>query len=146
MRRAPSGLGTLATPAPATVTDNVPAGLAIGPLPAGCAAPGQTVTCTVAAGLAVGQAASFVIPVTLQASGGTAFSNTATLSGGGDNACPMAAHCNATVVVPEAAGIPTLSTWALAVLALPLAAAGAAASRRRHRRHRRPRPCDKAVV
>jgi uncharacterized repeat protein (TIGR01451 family) len=123
--------GTLATTAAATVTDNVPEGLAVGILPAGCVAAAQTVTCTVAAGLGVGQAVSFVIPVTLQSSTGTLLSNTATLAGGGDNTCPMAAHCSASVVVAAAAGIPTLSTWGLAALALLLAGAGAVLSRRR---------------
>jgi uncharacterized repeat protein (TIGR01451 family) len=128
--------GTLATPAPATVTDNVPAGLAVGALPAGCVAAAQTVTCSVAAGLGVGQAVSFVIPVTLQSSAGAPLSNTATLTGGGDETCPLAAHCNATVVVPAAAGIPTLSPWALAALALLLAGAGAVASRRQQAKGR----------
>ncbi len=127
--------GTLATTAAATVTDNVPQGLAVGALPAGCVASGQTVTCTVAAGLGLGQAVSFVIPVTLQMSTAAALSNTATLAGGGDSTCPMAARCAATVVVPAAAGIPTLSTWGLAALALLLAGVGAGMLRlRRHHR------------
>jgi IPTL-CTERM motif/Domain of unknown function DUF11 len=130
--------GTLATTAAATVTDNVPQGLAVGALPAGCVASGQTVTCTVAAGLGLGQAVSFVIPVTLQMSTAAALSNTATLAGGGDSTCPMAARCAATVVVPAAAGIPTLSPWGLAALALLLAGVGA--GRLRLRRHHRRNP------
>ncbi|KQP12565.1 DUF11 domain-containing protein [Pseudorhodoferax sp. Leaf267] len=64
--------GTAATTAAATVTDAVPAGLALGAMPAGCSATGQTVTCTVAAGLAAGGSqVSFVVPVTPTATAGT---------------------------------------------------------------------------
>src|SRR5262249_23751777 len=58
--------GTAATTATSTITDTIPTGLTIGTLPAGCTNVGQAVTCTVAAGLAVGagNAVSFVIPVT----------------------------------------------------------------------------------
>ena len=45
--------GTAATTAVTTITDTIPTGLTIGTLPAGCTAAGQTVTCTIAAGLAV---------------------------------------------------------------------------------------------
>ncbi len=47
----------------AVVTDPVPANLAIGAVPAGCAVAGQTVTCT-AGPLAAGAAQTFTIPVT----------------------------------------------------------------------------------
>ena len=50
----PSNTGTVATTAVSTITDTIPTGLTSGTLPAGCAAAGQTVTCTVAAGLAGG--------------------------------------------------------------------------------------------
>ena len=64
----------------ATVTDPIAANLVIGPLPAGCAAAGQTVTCTATAALASGATAAFAIPVT----GGTATAgsvvNTATVA------------------------------------------------------------------
>ncbi|MBE5316192.1 MAG: hypothetical protein H4O13_12420, partial [Xanthomonadales bacterium] len=56
--------GAVATTAASTITDAIPSGLTIGTLPAGCTAAGQTVTCTVAAGLAAGASTSFVIPVT----------------------------------------------------------------------------------
>ena len=60
-----------------TVSDAVPAGFAIGTLPAGCAAAGQTITCTVG-NLANGAtSANFVIPLTAPGSAGSG-SNTAT--------------------------------------------------------------------
>ncbi|MDR3386085.1 MAG: hypothetical protein P4L92_03460, partial [Rudaea sp.] len=95
--------GTAATTAIATVTDNIPAALTIGTLPGSCSASGQTVTCTIAAGLATGgpNAVSFVIPVTpTAAASGTTLTNTASVTGGGDPSCPGAAHCVSTVGTP----------------------------------------------
>ncbi|MDC8011447.1 DUF11 domain-containing protein [Tahibacter soli] len=94
--------GTAATTRDATVSDTVPATLTIGtPLPAGCAATGQVVTCTIAAGLATGSPVNFVIPVTpTAAASGTTVSNTATVQGGGDPSCPGATQCTSTVDVP----------------------------------------------
>ncbi|WP_133822090.1 DUF7507 domain-containing protein, partial [Tahibacter aquaticus] len=88
--------GTTATTAAATITDTIPAGLTIGTLPAGCTATGQTVTCTIASGLAVGANASFVIPVTPTLAAGASVTNTATVSGGGDPSCPAATRCSDT--------------------------------------------------
>ncbi|HJU40254.1 MAG TPA: hypothetical protein VJ724_11825, partial [Tahibacter sp.] len=94
--------GTAATTAAATVTDTVPASLTLGTMPAGCAASGQVVTCTIAAGLAVNDDVAFVIPVTpTAAANGTTVTNTATVSGGGDPTCPAdATHCASTVNTP----------------------------------------------
>ncbi|MDR7067351.1 putative repeat protein (TIGR01451 family) [Pseudoxanthomonas japonensis] len=95
-----SNTGAAATTATATVTDVVPAGLTIGALPANCAtnpSGSQTVECTIAAGLSnvsPGNAVSFVIPVTPQASvNSTTVSNTASVTGGGDPACASAGSC-----------------------------------------------------
>ncbi|MFD0724488.1 hypothetical protein, partial [Lysobacter brunescens] len=91
-----SNTGTAATTAVSTITDTIPTGLTIGTLPAGCTAAGQTVTCTVAAGLAAGGSTSFVIPVTPTLAAGTSVTNTATVSGGGDPTCPADARCTST--------------------------------------------------
>jgi uncharacterized repeat protein (TIGR01451 family) len=94
--------GSAATTAVATVSDTMPAALTLGtPLPAGCSASGQSVTCTIASGLAVGANVAFTIPVTATAAAsGTTVVNTATVSGGGDATCPAAAHCSSTVDTP----------------------------------------------
>ncbi len=94
-----SNTGTAATTATITITDTIPSGLTLGTLPAGCTAAGQTVTCTVAS-LAVGASTSFVIPVTPTVTAVPSVSNTATVSGGGDPTCPVAARCDSTVVTP----------------------------------------------
>jgi uncharacterized repeat protein (TIGR01451 family) len=93
--------GTAATTATANVTDTIPANLTIGTLPGACTATGQQISCTVAAGLATGSPVSFVIPVTpTVAASGTTLINTATVTGGGDPTCPIAAHCTSTVNTP----------------------------------------------
>jgi uncharacterized repeat protein (TIGR01451 family) len=93
--------GSGATTSTATVTDTIPATLTIGTLPAGCTSAAQTVTCTIAAGLAVNAPVSFIIPVTpTVAASGTKLTNTASVSGGGDPACPGAANCSSTVITP----------------------------------------------
>ncbi|HJU40606.1 MAG TPA: DUF11 domain-containing protein [Tahibacter sp.] len=93
--------GSAATTAPATVSDTIAASLVIGTLPAGCTAAGQTVTCTIPAGLATNSPVSFVIPVTpTAAASGTTVANVATVSGGGDPTCPAAAHCSGSIDVP----------------------------------------------
>nr|MBP6457226.1 DUF11 domain-containing protein [Pseudoxanthomonas sp.] len=89
--------GSAATTDVATITDAIPAGLTIGTLPAGCSASGQTVTCTIAVGLAIDASTSFVIPVTPTAAAGTSVTNTASVSGGGDPSCPAAARCGSSV-------------------------------------------------
>ena len=94
--------GDAATTAVATVTDDVPATLTLGAMPAGCsAARPRLVTCTTAPGLAPDGSALFVIPVTPTA-GGISVTNTATVSGGGDPGCPNPdrPRCSATVVTP----------------------------------------------
>jgi uncharacterized repeat protein (TIGR01451 family) len=93
--------GTAATTALATITDVVPASLALGSMPSGCSAAGQTVTCAVASGLATNAVVTFVIPVTPTTSGSV--SNTATVSGGGDPGCPNAPNCTSTILTPVAA-------------------------------------------
>jgi uncharacterized repeat protein (TIGR01451 family) len=103
--------GAAATSATATVTDVVPIGLTLGTLPAGCTTNpvgSQTVVCTIAAGLSnvsPGNTATFVIPVTPQASiNNTTVSNTATVTGGGDPTCATAGSCvSSTVNTPIAA-------------------------------------------
>jgi uncharacterized repeat protein (TIGR01451 family) len=92
--------GSAATTAVATVTDAIPASLTLGTLPAGCTAAGQTVTCTIAAGLAAGSSTSFVIPVTPTAAAIPSVQNTASVSGGGDPGCPAAARCSSTITTP----------------------------------------------
>lgn len=85
--------GLVLTTAAATITDPFPVSLMIGTLPAGCTPSGQTVTCTIAAGLAAGASASFVIPVTPTAAAQPSVTNSATVNGGGDPTCPGAARC-----------------------------------------------------
>jgi len=92
--------GNAATSAAATVSDPIPAGLAIGALPAGCTAAGQNLSCTIPAGLAVGASASFTIPVTPMAPAVPGVTNTAAVSGGGDTDCPAAVRCTSTVTTP----------------------------------------------
>ena len=93
--------GSAATTAAATVSDDVPAALTLGTMPADCAAAGQQVSCTIAAGFAPGASTSFTIPVTpTAAANGTSLTNTATVIGGGDPSCPGATHCTSTVVTP----------------------------------------------
>ncbi|HJU38078.1 MAG TPA: hypothetical protein VJ724_00800, partial [Tahibacter sp.] len=93
--------GTAATSATATITDVIPGDLVIGTLPAGCTRTGQTVTCTIATGLASGASTSFVIPVTPTAAAiGQNLSNTASVTGGGDPSCPGQPHCSSTTTTP----------------------------------------------
>lgn len=108
--------GGVSTPEEATVTDVVPAGLVIGALPGGCSAAGQTVTCVIAAGLdfnAPNNAASFTIPVTPNAMAIPSVTNTASVAGGGDPACPAAPgtpepRCTDSITT-EVLGLPELS-------------------------------------
>ncbi|WP_157074160.1 OmpA family protein [Pseudoxanthomonas mexicana] len=96
-----SNTGTAATTTAVTVSDTIPTGLTIGTLPAGCTAAGQTVTCTVAAGLAAGANTSLVIPVTPTAPvAAPGLTNTATVTGGGDATCPANARCTSTIQTP----------------------------------------------
>ncbi|MES2672298.1 MAG: hypothetical protein V4673_18015, partial [Pseudomonadota bacterium] len=97
--------GSSATTAPATIVDTIPTGLTIGTLPAGCTAAGQTVTCTIASGLAVNATSSFTIPVTPTPAVAASVTNSATVSGGGDPACPAAARCTSSVTTPVTAAV-----------------------------------------
>ncbi len=92
--------GNAATTAVATVTDTIPASLTLGALPAGCTAAGQTVSCTIAAGLAPSASVSFVIPVTPTAAAAPSVQNTASVGGGGDPGCPAAPRCTSTIDTP----------------------------------------------
>jgi uncharacterized repeat protein (TIGR01451 family) len=127
--------GNAATTDAATVSDNVPAGLTLGAMPAGCTASGQAVSCTVEAGLAPGASVAFVIPVTPTAAvGATTVTNAATVSGG-DAACPQAATCNSSVSVAIVARlmmpIPALGAPMLAGLVTLLGLIGFAARSQR---------------
>lgn len=100
--------GSAATTASSTVSDTIPSGLTIGALPGGCAAIGQTITCTVAAGLSTGGTVSFTIPVTPTAAlAGTAITNTATVTGGG-SPCTVST-CSSTTPALTVTGFATLS-------------------------------------
>ena len=89
------------TTAVATISDTIPSGLDIGALPAGCSLVGQTVTCTIPAGLAHAASTAFISPVTPNATaGGFTLTNTAALSGGGDATCPTDARCTSSVATP----------------------------------------------
>ena len=98
--------GTLATSAPATVTDPLPGSLQLGALPSGCVAVGQQVTCTIPPPLPAGAVVAFVIPVTPTATGSLV--NTATVSGGGDPTCPAGAPARCQSTVTTAVGAPQL--------------------------------------
>jgi uncharacterized repeat protein (TIGR01451 family) len=96
-----TNVGTAPTTAVSTITDVIPANLTVGTPPNGCSTSGQTVTCTIASGLATGSPVTFVIPVTATAAAsGTILVNTASVSGGGDATCPAASHCTSSVSTP----------------------------------------------
>ncbi|MBS0225588.1 MAG: DUF11 domain-containing protein, partial [Proteobacteria bacterium] len=92
-------VGTTATTAPVTVTDNIPTGLTINGTPAGCTVAGQAVTCMVPTGLATGGSSSFVISVIPTAAAVPSVTNTAVANGGGDPACNGAGNCTSTVTL-----------------------------------------------
>jgi uncharacterized repeat protein (TIGR01451 family) len=99
-----TNIGSAATTAATTVTDNVPSSLTLGTMPSGCNASGQQVTCTIATGLATNTPVSFVIPVTpTVAASGTTLTNSATVSGGGDPTCPGGVSCTSTINTPVVA-------------------------------------------
>ncbi|WP_413975795.1 OmpA family protein [Stenotrophomonas acidaminiphila] len=100
-----SNTGTADTTAVATVVDDVPAGLTINTAP-GCGIAGQTVTCTVAAGLTTATPADFTINVTPTAAAASSVQNTARVSGGGDPDCTAGCASNAvttTITAPALA-------------------------------------------
>ncbi len=88
------------TTAPATVSDDVPAGLVINSATggAGCTITLQHVECTVAAGLTSATPVAFTINVTPMAAAGASVTNTARVSGGGDPTCPALTPCDSTPV------------------------------------------------
>ena len=104
--------GTTATTAVSTITDVVPTGLTLGAMPTDCGKVGQTVTCTIAAGLATGaaNAVSFIIPVTPTAAAQPSVTNTASVFGGGDPACVVAGDCESTVTTPLAGNVSIAKT------------------------------------
>ncbi len=89
--------GSAPTTSTATVSDTIDSHLTLGVMPANCSASGQTVTCTIAAGLATGSPVSFVIPVTPQPSAsGLTLANTASVTGGDDPSCVSGCNSNTT--------------------------------------------------
>lgn len=136
--------GTTATTAVATVTDAIPVSLIIGTLPNGCTANGQTISCTIAAGLGVSASTSFIIPVQARAVlVGQSVTNNAGVTGGGDPGCPagtatasLPARCKSDVTAPVSAPQMTIvksasANWAVGVPAsytLEVTNSGSAAS------------------
>ena len=59
-----TNIGVVPTTAVATASDDIPASLILGALPAGCTASGQQVSCSIAAGFQAQGIATFLIPVT----------------------------------------------------------------------------------
>ncbi len=114
-----SNTGTADTTAVATVVDDVPAGLTINTAP-GCGIAGQTVTCTVAAGLTSATPADFTINVTPTAAAASSVQNTARVSGGGDPDCTAGCASNAvtTTITAPALAI-TKSGPASAIVGVP---------------------------
>ncbi|MEJ2791568.1 MULTISPECIES: isopeptide-forming domain-containing fimbrial protein, partial [unclassified Pseudoxanthomonas] len=105
--------GSTATTAVATITDVVPSSLTLGTLPAGCTAAGQTVTCTIPAGLAAGSTTDFIIPVTPTEAAVPEVTNTASVSGGGDPGCPAQPRCENGVTTPVLAPVVTYAKTAI---------------------------------
>jgi uncharacterized repeat protein (TIGR01451 family) len=103
--------GAQATSAIATIVDTLPSGLTLGTLPDDCSAAGQTVSCTIASGLASGNSAQVTIPVFPQSIlGGTLVTNTAAVNGGGDATCQSNPRCTSSVTTPvKAADQPQLT-------------------------------------
>ena len=99
-----------------TISDDIPAGLTLGTLPAACTASGQLVTCAIPKGTQPGASLSFTIPVTPQLSAdGKTLKNTAMASSNtGDASCPTAAHCKGTTDNPVRAPQLTLTKSASA--------------------------------
>lgn len=99
------------------VTLQIPAGMTIGgPLPAGCTAMSQAVTCTLPA-LAGGVSTSFSIPVTPTRVGPADFSASVTGVTGETQTDNNSYTLAATVRAPgQVQAVPTLGTWALLML------------------------------
>jgi uncharacterized repeat protein (TIGR01451 family) len=127
--------GNATTTAPAYIADVIPSSMTLGALPAGCAATGQVVTCTVPVGLIASASVSFVIPVTPTTT--ATLVNAARVTGGGDPSCPSAAHCNSTTTIgvstpqltlTKAAGAATFSAGVATSYVLTLTNTGSAAT------------------
>lgn len=109
-----TNIGSVATTDVTTMADMVPPGLgsiavAVTPATPGtsCAAvAGQLVSCTINAGLPANESRTFTITVKPTAAG-TA-NNTATVSGGGDTACPVATPCRSNTVTTSLGSLPAL--------------------------------------
>jgi|GEM_PF-920871 len=96
--------GSAATTAPVTVRDAVPSGLTIASLASDalwdCAASTSAiVSCTTSGTLAVGASSTITVNVIASASASSSVTNTATIGGGGDPACPTATPCASNPVV-----------------------------------------------
>jgi uncharacterized repeat protein (TIGR01451 family) len=112
------------------VTDDVPAGLAVGSVTiapsGGCSVVGQLVTCSIPS-LAAGAVATITIPVTASVAGPLTNTATAAFTAG------ASVQDDAAVTVRDAdvvAAVPTVSALGLSILALALGAAGFLAIRR----------------
>jgi uncharacterized repeat protein (TIGR01451 family) len=103
-----SNTGNAATTGDIIVADSLPTGITLGSFGgAGWACTGTTtLSCTFTGSLPIGGSTTLTLNVDV-AAGGSNADNTATVSGGGDPACPAAASCSSTVPVPLDA--PTLS-------------------------------------
>ena len=117
---------------PITVTDTLPATLTFvsaGGVSWSCAAAGQVVTCTSPASIP----GSITLIVRPGVDAVPAVTNNALVSGGGDCDVTNNATADVAVVTPGLlpVPVPTLSEWAMIMLAVSLAVAGALALRRR---------------
>jgi len=110
-----TNIGSVATTDVTTMADMIPVGLgnisvAVTPAVAGtsCAAVvGQLVSCTIGAGLPALESRTFTITVRPTAT--ATANNTATVSGGGDTACPAATPCRSNTVSTSLGSLPDLA-------------------------------------
>ncbi|MBN8728706.1 MAG: DUF11 domain-containing protein, partial [Xanthomonadales bacterium] len=92
--------GTGNATANTTVTDVIPAGLTINSCIPSCSASGQTVTWTVSpSSLLAGGFVTLIVNVTPTTAAVPSVTNTATVDGGGDPACPIGTPCSSPPVV-----------------------------------------------
>jgi large repetitive protein len=102
-----NNLGPQSSPAGATITDTIPAGVTIGAMPAGCSLSGRTVACT-AGTIAVLGNQSFLIPITGQTPLGASVQNSATVAAPAGFLDPVSPNNTATAnyqVVPPSADL-----------------------------------------
>lgn len=110
-----TNIGSVATTDVTTMTDMVPPELgsitvAVTPVTPGtsCAGVvGQLVSCTINAGLPANDSRTFTITVKPTTAGPV--KNTATVSGGGDTACPVATPCRSNTVTTSLGSLPKLA-------------------------------------